>query len=97
MLQGTASPGSGWERGGGAHTAEGSPLQPPSPPTAQEEPSVSSAPDGYVLTCVLPAGTHLLAWALEAVFTAGLMRGTQGPMQVGKLLIYLFGISLSLC
>nr|XP_009511998.1 PREDICTED: centrosomal protein kizuna [Phalacrocorax carbo] len=47
MLQGTASPGSGWERGGGAHTAEGSPLQPPSPPTAQEEPSVSSAPDGH--------------------------------------------------
>ncbi|NXH65512.1 KIZ protein, partial [Hydrobates tethys] len=37
----------GWERGRDAHTAEGSPLQPPNPPVTQEEPSVSSAPDGF--------------------------------------------------
>ncbi|XP_009575420.1 PREDICTED: centrosomal protein kizuna, partial [Fulmarus glacialis] len=45
--QGTASPADGWEWGRDAHTAEGSLLQPPSPPAAQEEPSVSSAPGGH--------------------------------------------------
>ncbi|KAM7118350.1 centrosomal protein kizuna isoform 1-T1 [Ciconia maguari] len=44
--RGTASAGS-WERGRDAHAAGGSPLQPPNPPAAQEEPSVSSAPDGH--------------------------------------------------
>ncbi|XP_075003999.1 centrosomal protein kizuna isoform X2 [Calonectris borealis] len=45
--QGMASPADGWERGRDAHTAEGSLLQPPSPPAAQEEPSVSSALGGH--------------------------------------------------
>ncbi|XP_075353225.1 centrosomal protein kizuna isoform X7 [Mycteria americana] len=44
--RGMASPGS-WERGRDAHAAGGSLLQPPNPPAAQEEPSVSSAPDGH--------------------------------------------------
>ncbi|KAM9271727.1 centrosomal protein kizuna isoform 1-T1 [Morus bassanus] len=45
--RGTASPASGWERGRDAHAAGGSPLQPSNPPAAQEEPLVSSAPDGH--------------------------------------------------
>ncbi|XP_076191372.1 centrosomal protein kizuna isoform X1 [Aptenodytes patagonicus] len=45
--RGTASPADGREQGREAHTAEGSPLQPPNPPMVQEEPSVSSAPDGH--------------------------------------------------
>ncbi|KAM6271955.1 centrosomal protein kizuna isoform 3-T3 [Spheniscus humboldti] len=45
--RGTASPADGREQGREAHTAEGSLLQPPNPPVAQEEPSVSSAPDGH--------------------------------------------------
>ncbi|KAM6208069.1 centrosomal protein kizuna [Sarcoramphus papa] len=45
--QGMALPAAGWEQGRDARTAEGSPLQPPNPPAAQEEPSVSSAPDGH--------------------------------------------------
>ncbi|NWI32496.1 KIZ protein, partial [Sula dactylatra] len=45
--RGTASPASGWERGRDTHAAEGSPLQPSNPPAAQEEPLVSSAPDGF--------------------------------------------------
>ncbi|NXU30835.1 KIZ protein, partial [Thalassarche chlororhynchos] len=42
-----ASPADGWERGRDAHAVEGSLLQPPNPPMAQEEPLVSSAPDGF--------------------------------------------------
>ncbi|XP_069706407.1 centrosomal protein kizuna isoform X2 [Phaenicophaeus curvirostris] len=45
--QGTASPRDSWEQDRDAHTAEGSPLQPPNPPTVQGEPSVSSAPDTH--------------------------------------------------
>ncbi|KAM6083682.1 centrosomal protein kizuna isoform 2-T2 [Theristicus caerulescens] len=45
--RGAASPADGWERGRDAHAADGSPLRPPNPPAAQEEPSVSAAPDGH--------------------------------------------------
>ncbi|XP_053918067.1 centrosomal protein kizuna isoform X2 [Cuculus canorus] len=51
--QGTASPGDSWEQDRDAHTAERSPLQPPDPPTMQEKPSVSSAPD---MQCGMLAG-----------------------------------------
>ncbi|XP_009474393.1 PREDICTED: centrosomal protein kizuna [Nipponia nippon] len=44
---GAASPADGWEPSRDAHAAEGSPLRPPNPPTAQQEPSVSAAPDGH--------------------------------------------------
>ncbi|XP_035758111.1 centrosomal protein kizuna isoform X4 [Egretta garzetta] len=47
MLQGMALPADGREWGRDAHTAEGSLLQPPNPPTAQEEPLVSTAPGGH--------------------------------------------------
>ncbi|XP_059684438.1 centrosomal protein kizuna [Gavia stellata] len=47
MLRGMASPADGWEQGRDACAAEGSPLQPPDPPAAQEEPSVSAAPGGH--------------------------------------------------
>lgn len=56
--QGRALPGASWEQDRDAHTAEDSLLQPPDPPAVQKEPSVSSAPHGYVLTYFLPAGTH---------------------------------------
>ncbi|NXW42894.1 KIZ protein, partial [Nyctiprogne leucopyga] len=36
-----------WELGKDPHTVEGPALQPPNPPVAQEESSVSSAPDGF--------------------------------------------------
>ena len=89
MPQGMASPAAGWEQGRDARAAEGSPLQPPNPPVAQEEPLVSSAPGGYVLMCFLSASTRSLASALEAVFTAWLIRCTKALKlpQVGKLLI----------
>ncbi|XP_010177081.1 PREDICTED: centrosomal protein kizuna [Mesitornis unicolor] len=45
--QGMASPADSWEQGRDAHAVEGSPLQPLNPPTVQEEPLVSSAPDGH--------------------------------------------------
>ncbi|XP_009700017.1 PREDICTED: centrosomal protein kizuna [Cariama cristata] len=45
--QGTASPAASWEPGRDARAAEGPPLQPPNPPMLQEEPLVSSAPDGH--------------------------------------------------
>lgn len=93
MLQGMALPVDGREWGRDAHTAEGSLLQPPNPPTAQEEPLVSTAPGGYVLSYSL--GTHSLAGALEAVFTAWLMHGTKACVEVGKLLPYLFRITES--
>ncbi|KAM6139341.1 centrosomal protein kizuna [Phoenicopterus ruber ruber] len=47
MPQGTALPGASRERGRDAPTAEGSLLHRPNPPAAQEEPSVSSAPDRH--------------------------------------------------
>ncbi|XP_055671861.1 centrosomal protein kizuna isoform X3 [Falco peregrinus] len=47
MLHGTAPLVTGWERSRDAHTVEGSPLQPPNPAVAHEEPSVSSGPDGH--------------------------------------------------
>ncbi|XP_010295274.1 PREDICTED: centrosomal protein kizuna [Phaethon lepturus] len=46
-LRGAASPSDGWEEGRDAHPVDGSPLQPPNPPMAQEEPLVSSAPDRH--------------------------------------------------
>ncbi|XP_010159991.1 PREDICTED: centrosomal protein kizuna [Eurypyga helias] len=45
--QGTASPAADWEQDRDAHATEVSPLRPPSPPIVLEEPSLSSAPDGY--------------------------------------------------
>lgn len=93
--QGTSSPAASWERGMDASAVEGSPLQPPNPPGAQEEPLVSSAPDRYVLMYFLSPGIHLLLYALEAIFTAWLMRGTKACIQVHRLLVYL--VSRYLC
>lgn len=93
--QGTSSPAASWERGMDASAVEGSPLQPPNPPGAQEEPLVSSAPDRYVLMYFLSPGTHLLLYALEAIFTVWLMRGTKACIQVHRLLVYL--VSRYLC
>lgn len=93
--QGMSSPVASWERGTDASAVQGSLLQPPNPPAAQEEPLVSSAPDRYVLMYFLSPGTHLLVYALEAIFTAWLMLGTKAHIQVGRLLTYL--VSRYLC
>ncbi|NXJ39916.1 KIZ protein, partial [Ciconia maguari] len=80
--RGTASAGS-WERGRDAHAAGGSPLQPPNPPAAQEEPSVSSAPDGFCnragslkeddLEACEAVVLHQLRALLQSVLNGGLL------------------------
>lgn len=88
--QGTALPGASGEQGSDASTAEGSLLQSPDPPAVQKEPSVSSAPDGYVLMYFLSAGTYSLAYALEALFTAWLILALKLPYRWAKFLLILY-------
>lgn len=75
MPQGMGLPAAGWEQGRDACAEEDSPSQPPNTVTGQEELSVTSAPDGYVLTCFLSAPP--LVYSLQAVFTNCGTKGRQ--------------------
>ncbi|XP_009952565.1 PREDICTED: centrosomal protein kizuna [Leptosomus discolor] len=61
IVQGAASPAAGGEQHRDACPAEGFPLQPPNLPVVQEEPSVSTAPDGHCEMLVgLSPALHLI-------------------------------------
>ncbi|XP_074891377.1 centrosomal protein kizuna isoform X2 [Buteo buteo] len=62
--QGMSSPVASWERGTDASAVQGSLLQPPNPPAAQEEPLVSSAPDRH---CGMLAGLSRALQLIEDV------------------------------